>query len=218
MANKPAKGTPLPVQTHTWKYKQHADIARLYLQGHTQVEIAKQVGITVLTVKSRLSTIREQWKRSAMIDFNERQANELEKIDALEQVYLSKFEESCQDGHKHIKKSFPMYRKRDGGLYVDDEGKLKQNSHYKQVMQVVEETHTVEKRVGDPRWLDGVRNCIDMRCKIFGLYRTQHEKDDGRAPGLAGLNQKGRVAFFLAVLEQWRDDGSNGKGEVLRGQ
>ena len=59
-------------------------VARLYVSGKSQRAIAVIVGVSQPTVSNDLEEIRKQWLSDAKMNFAERQAKELAKIDAVE--------------------------------------------------------------------------------------------------------------------------------------
>lgn len=59
-------------------------IARLYLQGVTQEVIGKKLGMTQPAISQHLTKVREDWRQSAMVDFNERKSIEVAKLDEVE--------------------------------------------------------------------------------------------------------------------------------------
>lgn len=63
--------------------KRHV-IARLYLQGATQAAIGKKMGLSQGVISRHLSAVKEDWKQSALVDYNERKALEVAKLDEVE--------------------------------------------------------------------------------------------------------------------------------------
>lgn len=123
--------------------RDRAEIARLYCQGIIQVEIAQRLDMTQQMVSYDLKAIRQAWRDSAMVDFNEARAEELAKIDTLELTYWEAWRHSCEDAETIVKK-----QKESGG---------------KEMQQ------TLKGQAGDPRFLQGVQWCIERRCKLLGL-------------------------------------------------
>lgn len=128
--------------------QRRATVARLYLQGLFQSEIAKQVDVTQQQVSLDLVAVREAWLNSAIVDFNNRKSEELAKIDHLEAIAYKAWFDSMQPTSKKS---------------------TKKRGHPEVVLLEVETTETTEERLGDPRYLLVVNQCIDKRIKIFGL-------------------------------------------------
>lgn len=121
-------------------------IARMYLKGRVQAEIAAELKINQSTVSRELKLLVEEWKVERVYDINEWKARELAKIDSLELEYWQAWERSQTDALVRSKK------------VVQDVGGDKKEAFER-----------TEARVGDPRFLDGVQWCIDKRCAIIGV-------------------------------------------------
>ena len=118
------------------------NIARLYLQGHIQAEIAHALGISQPTVSRELKVLQQEWKTERVYDINEAKIKELEKLDILEREYWDAWKRSQEDGEVNTKGT--------------------------QVGGKIDITRT-EKQIGDPRFLEGVQGCIKIRCSILGV-------------------------------------------------
>jgi len=121
-------------------------IAKMYLTGSTQAEIALHCGVTQQQISKDVKEIQARWLASSVRDFDEMRAEQLAKIDRLEMTYWNAWEESKRD-HK---------RQRAG---IKKGGKAQEE---------MAET-TTEGRDGNPVFLAGVDKCIERRCKLLGL-------------------------------------------------
>ena len=119
-------------------------IADMYLQGQTQTHIAETLGLAQSTISGDISALHREWRKSALIDIDERKAQELAKVDRLEREYWAAWEQSCAVG-----------------VQVSREKRVGQDA--------VTQSKTVDKPGGDPRFLAGVERCIERRCKLLGL-------------------------------------------------
>ncbi|MDX9847456.1 MAG: hypothetical protein RBT74_10790 [Tenuifilaceae bacterium] len=132
-------------------------IAELYTKGRSYREIAFEVNqrngssITYQTVSNEVKRLLAEWKETREDIIDHQKFIELEKIDRLERTYWDGYEKSCQP----VKKS--STKKKGSVQGVND----------------IETVGTEETRVGDPRFLDGVKWCIEQRCKIFGINAPQ---------------------------------------------
>ena len=214
MAN---KGKHITLRNKTVKANHMSQEADLYLQGFSMKHIGLELKIDVSTVSRDLALVRERWMTSAVINFTERQGAELAKIDKMEWEYQAGYERSLQKRVTITKRKLPMYKeKKTGRMYVDSEGILKEGkpaSHFNRERVgeiVIEEVVKEEQAVGDCKWLDGVLRCIDMRLKIFGLYRTA---------GITGLPGSGepapedtkiKMALLLGIIGEWEKSLSAG--------
>jgi len=118
----------------------------MYLQGRYQWEIGETLGVTQATVSLDLKAIREQWKASAVRDFDEAKERELARIDALEREYWAAWQTS-----KEQKESTSTEKS-------STEGVDRLKAAVKK-----------EDRDGNPAFLVGVQWCITKRCDILGF-------------------------------------------------
>src|SRR5262245_42749769 len=114
----------------------------MYLRGCSQMAIAQVIGCTQQTVSSDLTWLREQWQSTMLTDFNDRQLQEIQKVDELERVYWESFEKSREPKEK--------------------------TSAERTTNAVGGETNRTglrrEMREGSSCWLEGVERCITLRC------------------------------------------------------
>lgn len=141
-------------------------IAALYLEGKSQRTIAAEVGISQSTVCRDLEKLRQEWREKANIDFDQAVAEQLAKIDHLEATYWDAWERSLK----------PMVRT------ATDEATGK-------------EQRVETSRDGDPRYMEGVMNCIRERSKLLGLYLPQ--KFSETTPEGAESASKGGTVFLF---------------------
>lgn len=71
-------------------------VAKLYLEGKTQQEIADTFGINQSSVCRDLEAIRKMWRESAVADIGERQEIELAKIDHVEEQAWKAWNQSVE--------------------------------------------------------------------------------------------------------------------------
>jgi hypothetical protein len=80
---------PLPKNKKNDQYKRHARrqrVAALYLQGQTQLDIARLLQCCQGTISNDLVRIKEEWLASSLRDFDAAKAQELAKFDRVEAV------------------------------------------------------------------------------------------------------------------------------------
>ena len=130
-------------------------IAQRYYQGISQVEIAEELNIEQPTVSRYLAKTREKWSRENVQKIDELKQGELAKIDILELEYWSAWKRSCLNAEKETIKAIQAGGKK-------EEGKEPTADRY-------EKQKTTEGQSGDPRFLEGIQNCIKQRCKILGV-------------------------------------------------
>lgn len=122
------------------------NIARLYLKGELQADIAEQLGISQSTVSRDLSAIQKQWQEANIHDINERKSTELAKIDNLELEYWDAWKRSQEDAELRTKKA------------VESNGETRKEAQER-----------IEGQVGNPAFLRGIEWCINKRCELLGL-------------------------------------------------
>jgi hypothetical protein len=136
---------------------QRADIARRYLRGQKQWEIARDLGVTQQAVSQQLRKLHQQWRERAAGDLAAKRAEELAKIDQLEAAYWDAWERSQRDRLVRGTQKEVLPPPAGGGIPKE---RLKAFTRK-------------EPRDGDPAFLDGIAWCIEQRCKILGLVITK---------------------------------------------
>jgi transcriptional regulator with XRE-family HTH domain len=127
-----------------------AEVARRYLQGEMQEQIAQSFGVTQGQISQDLKAIRAAWLASAVRDFDALKAQELAKIDAVEREYWLAWERS----------------KKDKEISVQEGGEVDPQTRKPRIKKVVMRK---EGQAGNPAFLAGVLTCIERRCSILGL-------------------------------------------------
>lgn len=135
-----------PKRSSIQRVNDYPTIAKQYLQGIPQAEIAKGLGISQQQICKDLAEIRKQWIASSVRDFDEAKSIELAKIDLVEAEFWKGWEAST--------KSKTTVTKRQG-MAGRGEVDLTESK--------------VEKQIGNPAFLQGVMSCIQKRCQIMGL-------------------------------------------------
>ena len=118
------------------------DVARYYLEGKWQREIAELTGLSQVMVSYDLAAIQKQWRDVPQAELNELKAKELAKIDNLERTYW----EAWENSKKSIKSTST----------AKDGEKIKLGTRS-------------QERNGNPQFLQGVERCVDRRIKLLGL-------------------------------------------------
>src|SRR5438552_3830544 len=89
-----AKNTRLPADRDAARQ----EIARKYLMGIPQNEIAAEMGVTQQQISYDLSVIRREWREAAIADINELIDRELARVGLLESEAWGGWERSCANG------------------------------------------------------------------------------------------------------------------------
>jgi hypothetical protein len=130
-----------------------AEIAYLYFRKHTQFEISQKLSTTENTISQQmvsyyLRKLQRQWLKESALDFNKAKSRELARINALEMEYWQAWQRSQADVEVSKKKERP---------------EAEANA-------IIELEKITTGQVGDPRFLQGIERCIEMRSKILGFF------------------------------------------------
>lgn len=166
-------------------------ISDLYLRGWLQADIAKEIDRSDATVSRDIKVLQRDWLKSALIDFDQAKARELAKIDDLERTYHEAWERSCEDAETTTQK-----------MIGDSKTGRKEMSK------------TAKGQAGDPRFLQGILQCIDRRCKLLGVDAPQRKEITGKDGGpietknVDGVTDEERAARIAALLDAARARGT----------
>lgn len=162
-------------------------VAEMYLKGQGQLEIAEKLNVDQSTISRDLKAIHEEWRLSAIRDFDLAKQIELERINRLEQEYWEAWEKSKSEKQISNKKS----SKRSTSSQPD----------------YVEIQVRTEQREGEARYLQGIQWCISERCRILGLHENKQTLEVVSAKDrLVGLIQAGRISFDVLVNQVGEDN------------
>ncbi len=146
-------------------------IAEYMVRGcPSHTELSQEFGVSRACIGKDIAKIRKQWAMATVRSFDESQSLELRKLDALEREYWQAWDKSREP--KTTTKTL-----KDG----------------------LQET-TVEQSPGNPRFLDGVLECVRSRCKLLGLDEADMiERARQRAAQQAQVNVQINVASLTVV-------------------
>lgn len=168
-------------------------VAEMYLKGETQTAISEALGVTQATVSRDITYLHDEWVRSSILTINEAKARELQRIDHLERVYWEQYQASKTPARRTTNKG------------------VRRNANDPSTN--LSQTVTVIEQIGDPRLLDGIKWCIEQRCKLFGLYQSKLElswRDTVRPDEVAVVNgffeEATRALADKLVIEAKPDD------------
>lgn len=132
------------------------EVASMYLRGFRQTEIAEHFGVNQSVISRDLLRIRQEWIKSSVRDFDAMRAQELAKIDTLEQEYWNAWRRSQENAEVRTTKARSLPPPKTDAATSAPSSEL-------------EVTDRSEGQSGDPRFLAGVQWCIERRCAILGL-------------------------------------------------
>lgn len=136
-----------PKRTKIQREKDLLRTAELYLKGWPQYAIAKELKVSQPQIAYDIKDLIGRWKEKAVMNIDERKAEELAKIDRLEAEYWQGWEDSRRP--TKVSTAQATTAGANPGKTV---------------------TSKEITSAGDPRFLTGVAQCIEQRCKILGLH------------------------------------------------
>lgn len=148
--------------------------AAMYLKGIPAREIHqylldnREYEISLRTVYEDIKQVREQWKESYLRDYDAAKSQELARIDELEREYWDSYRRSLRDKEEKESESKQDEQLGRGGKVVTGYSSKKAR-------------HKVEKRDGNPKYLEGIERCIQLRAKILGLDEPKKVQIDWRS-------------------------------------
>lgn len=147
--------------------RRRAEVAGRYLRGETQARIAEDLKVNVRVVKADLQAVMDAWVKESKLAFEERKAKELAKIDHIELLAHRGWEASVE--RQEVHRSF---RKRVRQAQRNEDNKV--TGHRMVPVEETEET-VIKGQSGDPRFLEQITRCIEMRLRILGLWKGESQ-------------------------------------------
>jgi len=164
--------------------KRRALVSKWYLFGKTQLEIVtilRRSGIksAQTTVSDDLKAIRAEWVKDSQEKFATRLGEELAKIDHLEHMAVMEFMRSMEPAEGETtttKRALRAPPKVNGN---GKNGKVAGVASEPTLATISEEIQKWKKgRVADPRFMERIAWCIEMRCRLVGLLKPeQHQQN-----------------------------------------
>ena len=137
-------------------------VAGMYLQGMSQWEIGRQLGVTQQCIAKDVQALEKEWLASAVVDIDAAKAKELARIDRLERVAWRAWRRSCQRKEKATTRM---------------EKKLHEDAQQAKTVT----SRATELRDGNPEYLKRVEWCISKRCELLRLNPPQRLEHGGSA-------------------------------------
>jgi hypothetical protein len=144
---------PGPKRSKLQRQLDQQAIAKLTLQGWSQIDIAQYLELNQSTVSRDLKVVQKQWKESAIRDFDLDRQQELQRLAMLEKEYWAGWERSQQGKETSLTEKIGTGRDESGNTT----GRVKLATR-------------TEQRIGEAAFLNGIQRVIDSRCKLLGLY------------------------------------------------
>lgn len=138
-------------------------VARLYLQGWTQMRIGRELACSQATVSGDLKAVREWWRESATMALGERIALELSRIDRIEAEAWDAWERSKAERIQSFAETDTAGP--DGQPPEGTEADRRQRQRTTRKKSGIRK----QQVTGEDRYLSIVLDCVQRRCKILGL-------------------------------------------------
>lgn len=134
-------------------------VESLYLSGNTQADIAARIGVSQQQISKYLAKLQSAWLARLGEKLESAKGRELARLDRLEREYWDAWERS--------KQNIPTTANKAKTVTVEayTEAGLMEVPALER-----EWTHTERGQVGNPSFLQGVRDCIEMRMRIVGGF------------------------------------------------
>lgn len=139
-------------------------IAKLYVRGTTQMDMAKMLGVSQGQISSDLRLVLKKWQEERLHDIDRYKNEQLVRINAIEEEMWAAWEKS-----KTTKKVIINKSKSGEMLDVIDPvtGKMTKQQSDKYWRAGTTEEEPVS---GDMQYMNGIMWCVQERAKILGLY------------------------------------------------
>ncbi len=132
-------------------------IADLYCRRQSMRQIVAATGVSIATVSRDLAVLRQRWRERSLAATSERAAEELARIDHLEEVAWEAWQRSCQNRETLRAAKTKGRTDKNGSLLPD-----------------LEKTEKIAVgQAGDPRFLERVGWCIQKRAEMLGILQPE---------------------------------------------
>ena len=147
----------VPVRTKMQRMFDRTALSSMYLRGMRQVDMAKELKVSVSTIERDLSILRSQWEDASVYNFHSAKSEQLAKIDEIERAAWAAYESSRLERRKV--------------------------THFDEQVNPRTVTQRDDAGAGDAKWLDKISWCVDQRCRIMGFHAPKevamtHSKTD----------------------------------------
>ena len=149
-------------------------VARLYLRGRNQQEIADELGFTRKTVWDDIKEIRKEWQTQRLDDTEALINRELARLDHLEAEAFDAWERSKQDAEQETVTDDP------------EKGQITK--------------HVTTGQTGDPQYLAIILKCCERRCRLLGLDAPA--KTESKVDLTVGGPPLTREEMYRTVMER----------------
>ena len=159
-------------------YKHRQDIENALLTGAGLFQIIALTGLNKNRVAKLIREIKSDWRKAGDQDFQAQKAEEIARLNRLEQEYWTAWFKSIREPAARVKA-----RTLDGKIIAMERDTL--------------------PAIGNPRYLQGIGNCIELRCKILGVYTPKLAITDWRTQAAqVGIDPERLVGALESLQEE----------------
>jgi hypothetical protein len=166
-------------------------VAAMYLQGMSQWEIGRQLGVTQQCIAKDVRALEKEWLACAVVDIDAAKAKELARIDRLERVAWRAWRRSCQRKERATTRL---------------EKRLNEDAQKAKTVT----SKATELRDGNAEYLRRVEWCISKRCELLRLNPPQRLEHGGSAelpPIQTEMVEMTRAQRFVRIAALLADGG-----------
>lgn len=195
-------------------------ISEFYLRGYTSIQIADMLAqrrpyaLSPKTIRSDIAELRKRWLSQQLVNFNEAQAKELERLDALIEEGWAAWRRSQEDAMKEVIEEIDDLQ---AGVLAgemasgeEQAGEGKTNYRYSRNRKVSSRSG----RDGSQGFMKIIMECIKMRSEILGLFAPDRLIVDWREQAAKmGIDQVAQQQFESMVNQFTEAMKENGDSE-----
>lgn len=169
------------------------EIMALWVKGIPLGQIAQRLELAPAMVSYDVNAVLREWQDSRIFNFNQQMMTELFRIGTIEAEAWRNFELSKQPVTRRKRTKIneqtitigrpgqPLLQAAQGAANPQAQGPAlfnidethTGNNHTSQTEGVVNYQGSIKEREGNPRWLQIVLSCVELRCKLLRLLEPE---------------------------------------------
>lgn len=198
---------PAPRFTKDQRLKLKGDIARMRLQQRSTWEIATELSISHTTVIHYLKGIEEEWQAEYKQLHDRKRAAELQRLDRVEReawdAWFNSLGPTLKTERSEEELATMDREYQVGNAPARPEDVDTASTLLRPRPRAVSTKVTTMEQLGDPRYLEIIRKCVETRAKILGLEPAKVVQVDIRAQAEKAAKYLGKdVSEVLARAEE----------------
>ena len=171
----------MPTQSTTKKLtilKRRQQVAKLSLQGWTQLAIAEELSVSQPTISTDLKALQQEWLELASQDVELARAKMWAELEMVKREACKAWERSQQPAETYV---------------------VSGQSENRQMRRTRKQQH------GDPRFLELVRKTIDQQAELLGLNRPASSDEDQQDAELDREARQKRLTHLIVSLHDRKE-------------